>query len=148
MNKASRPRGFVIAIAGICGKRGIQTPGTLRYAGFQDRCNRSLCHLSNYHCPSFKAVQNWFFFSNHPNFSPKYFRISPKRAAPKGRGPSIATDIRVSSLRISVHDKLHSILLLEYILNALGHILRCNSIQRLLPVGQLVATCGKPLAHS
>lgn len=29
-----------------CGERGIQTPGTLQYGGFQDRCNRSLCHLS------------------------------------------------------------------------------------------------------
>jgi hypothetical protein len=31
----------------ICGERGIQTPGTLQYGGFQDRCNRSLCHLSS-----------------------------------------------------------------------------------------------------
>ena len=28
------------------GEKGIRTPGTLRYAGFQDRCNRPLCHLS------------------------------------------------------------------------------------------------------
>ena len=28
------------------GKGGIQTPGTFQYGGFQDRCNRSLCHLS------------------------------------------------------------------------------------------------------
>ena len=29
-----------------CGERGIRTPGTLRYAGFQDRCIRPLYHLS------------------------------------------------------------------------------------------------------
>ena len=30
----------------LCGERGIRTPGTLRYAGFQDRCIRPLYHLS------------------------------------------------------------------------------------------------------
>ena len=29
------------------GERGIRTPGTSQYVGFQDRCNRPLCHLSN-----------------------------------------------------------------------------------------------------
>ena len=29
-----------------CGERGIRTPGTSQYDGFQDRCNRPLCHLS------------------------------------------------------------------------------------------------------
>ena len=28
------------------GERGIRTPGTSQYVGFQDRCNRPLCHLS------------------------------------------------------------------------------------------------------
>ena len=28
------------------GERGIRTPGTLQYAGFQDRCYRPLSHLS------------------------------------------------------------------------------------------------------
>ena len=28
------------------GEGGIRTPGTLRHAGFQDRCIRPLCHLS------------------------------------------------------------------------------------------------------
>ena len=32
---------------GSCGERGIRTPGTSQYAGFQDRCIRPLCHLSN-----------------------------------------------------------------------------------------------------
>ena len=31
----------------LCGKGGIRTPGTSQYVGFQDRCNRPLCHLSN-----------------------------------------------------------------------------------------------------
>ena len=30
----------------FCGERGIRTPGTSRYDGFQDRCNRPLYHLS------------------------------------------------------------------------------------------------------
>ena len=30
----------------FCGERGIRTPGTFQYVGFQDRCNRPLCHLS------------------------------------------------------------------------------------------------------
>ena len=29
-----------------CGKRGIRTPGASQHAGFQDRCNRPLYHLS------------------------------------------------------------------------------------------------------
>ena len=29
-----------------CGERGIRTPGTSQYNGFQDRRNRPLCHLS------------------------------------------------------------------------------------------------------
>ena len=39
-----KPRPFSL---GLCGERGIRTPGTLRYSGFQDRRNRPLCHLSN-----------------------------------------------------------------------------------------------------
>ena len=31
-----------------CGERGIRTPGTFQYVGFQDRCNRPLCHLSKF----------------------------------------------------------------------------------------------------
>ncbi len=31
----------------FCGERGIRTPGTLQYNGFQDRRDRPLCHLSN-----------------------------------------------------------------------------------------------------
>ena len=30
-----------------CGERGIRTPGTSQFNGFQDRRNRPLCHLSN-----------------------------------------------------------------------------------------------------
>ena len=30
-----------------CGERGIRTPGTLQYNGFQDRRDRPLRHLSN-----------------------------------------------------------------------------------------------------
>ena len=31
---------------GFCGERGIRTPGTLLYNGFQDHRIRPLCHLS------------------------------------------------------------------------------------------------------
>ena len=37
-----------------CGERGIRTPGTSRYNGFQDRRNRPLCHLSKTQ-PLFKS---------------------------------------------------------------------------------------------
>ena len=33
-----------------CGERGIRTPGTSQYNGFQDRRNRPLCHLSKCGC--------------------------------------------------------------------------------------------------
>ena len=35
----------------VGGERGIRTPGTSQYAGFQDRCIRPLCHLSNVWMP-------------------------------------------------------------------------------------------------
>ena len=31
----------------FCGERGIRTPGTSQFNGFQDRRNRPLCHLSS-----------------------------------------------------------------------------------------------------
>ena len=37
---------FTTRYADFGGERGIRTPGTSQYAGFQDRCNRPLCHLS------------------------------------------------------------------------------------------------------
>ena len=33
-----------------CGERGIRTPGTSQFNGFQDRRNRPLCHLSLVYC--------------------------------------------------------------------------------------------------
>ena len=38
----------------MSGKRGIRTPGTSPYFGFQDRRNRPLCHLSE------KRVQRYY----------------------------------------------------------------------------------------
>ena len=35
------------ALVFLSGKRGIRTPGASRLAGFQDRCNRPLYHLSS-----------------------------------------------------------------------------------------------------
>ena len=37
---------FTTRYADFGGERGIRTPGTSRYDGFQDRCNRPLYHLS------------------------------------------------------------------------------------------------------
>ena len=37
----------------LCGERGIRTPGTSQYNGFQDRRDRPLCHLSK---TSFREV--------------------------------------------------------------------------------------------
>ena len=51
----------------FCGERGIRTPGTSQYNGFQDRRNRPLCHLSK---PLFqerlfsKAMQRYDYFLN------------------------------------------------------------------------------------
>ena len=42
-----------------CGERGIRTPGTLRYNGFQDRRIRPLCHLSITVWLSSKAHRCW-----------------------------------------------------------------------------------------
>ena len=40
------------------GERGIRTPGTSQYVGFQDRCNRPLCHLSK--TSFWSASVEWF----------------------------------------------------------------------------------------
>ena len=37
----------VLVFVCSCGKRGIRTPGTSLFNGFQDRRIRPLCHLSN-----------------------------------------------------------------------------------------------------
>ena len=39
-------RGFLVFALSLGGERGIRTPGTSQYNGFQDRRNRPLCHLS------------------------------------------------------------------------------------------------------
>ena len=41
---------------GSCGERGIRTPGTSRYDGFQDRCNRPLYHLSKFSLDDYSLV--------------------------------------------------------------------------------------------
>ena len=43
--KGCKSRNYLIYTL-YCGERGIRTPGTSRYDGFQDRCNRPLYHLS------------------------------------------------------------------------------------------------------
>ena len=51
----------------ISGERGIRTPGTSQYNGFQDRRNRPLCHLSKTLIQErlfSKAMQRYDFFLN------------------------------------------------------------------------------------
>ena len=43
--KGCKSRNYLIYTL-CCGEGGIRTPGTSQYVGFQDRCNRPLCHLS------------------------------------------------------------------------------------------------------
>ena len=43
--KGCKSRNYLIYTL-FCGEGGIRTPGTSQYVGFQDRCNRPLCHLS------------------------------------------------------------------------------------------------------
>ena len=48
-----------------CGERGIRTPGTSQYNGFQDRRDRPLCHLSKtsfQKCFFSKAMQRYDYF--------------------------------------------------------------------------------------
>ena len=49
------------------GERGIRTPGTSQYNGFQDRRDRPLCHLSKTSfgkCFLSKAMQRYDYFLN------------------------------------------------------------------------------------
>ena len=58
------------------GERGIRTPGTSQYNGFQDRRNRPLCHLSKtliQECLFTKAMQRYDLFSNLQAFGQLFF---------------------------------------------------------------------------
>ena len=46
-------RNALILLAILSGKRGIRTPGSLTFNGFQDRRNRPLCHLSEEKFPHY-----------------------------------------------------------------------------------------------
>ena len=58
----------------FCGERGIRTPGTSQYNGFQDRRDRPLCHLSKTHyqevlpSESGAKVRNLFEYANFFTF--------------------------------------------------------------------------------
>ena len=59
----------------ISGERGIRTPGTSQYNGFQDRRNRPLCHLSKplfQECLFSKAMQRYDYFLNLQVFCLKF----------------------------------------------------------------------------
>ena len=66
-----------LIIKRYCGERGIRTPGTSRYDGFQDRCNRPLYHLSKKlrGVLASKAVQRYGKKIISPNFLEKNYRI-------------------------------------------------------------------------
>ena len=58
----------------FCGERGIRTPGTSQFNGFQDRRNRPLCHLSK------NRVQRYYFFLIYARtfvFFCNYFPLIP-----------------------------------------------------------------------
>ena len=64
--KGCKSRNYLIYTL-FCGERGIRTPGTSQYNGFQDRRDRPLCHLSKTSvgkCFSSKALQRYGFFLN------------------------------------------------------------------------------------
>ncbi len=46
-NKQREQISLLLDLLSFSGERGIRTPGSSHYGGFQDRCNRPLCHLSN-----------------------------------------------------------------------------------------------------
>ena len=46
---------FAVILKPLCGERGIRTPGTSQFNGFQDRRNRPLCHLSMVNFTPFEA---------------------------------------------------------------------------------------------
>ena len=67
-----------------CGERGIRTPGTSRYGGFQDRCNRPLYHLSNAFIivgrsmclkSECKGIKFFWFRQTFAGFFSNYFRF-------------------------------------------------------------------------
>ena len=60
------------------GERGIRTPGTSQFNGFQDRRNRPLCHLSK------NRVQRYYFFLIYARtfvFFCNYFPLIPSLGA-------------------------------------------------------------------
>ena len=67
---------FVYPLIG--GERGIRTPGTSQYNGFQDRRNRPLCHLSKplfQECLFSKALQRYDYFLNLQAFRLKFSKL-------------------------------------------------------------------------
>ena len=66
---------------GFCGERGIRTPGTSRYDGFQDRCNRPLYHLSlqDDQLGFLKRLQRYDYFFFLPNIYETFFDFSLKK---------------------------------------------------------------------
>ena len=54
----------------LCGDRGIRTPDTVLYNGFQDRRDRPLCHISAAKIQKFSMRQHFFqkFFILHDIF--------------------------------------------------------------------------------
>ena len=74
-SKEGNPFTFGSPSLTFSGERGIRTPGTSQYNGFQDRRDRPLCHLSKtsfQKCSFSKAMQRYDFFLNLQAFS-KFF---------------------------------------------------------------------------
>ncbi len=70
MSESKKPPGTPDGF--YCGERGIRTPGTSRYNGFQDRRIRPLCHLS-------EGVKSRTIFLTAKTFLRKKLKIDKKK---------------------------------------------------------------------
>ena len=68
-----KPEDFIFRLPQICGEKGIRTPGTFPFNGFQDRRIRPLCHLS---FPIGIAKVDKIFNYANKNSRKNYFNIS------------------------------------------------------------------------
>jgi hypothetical protein len=89
-----------IADSHICGERGIRTPGTSRFNGFQDRRNRPLCHLSGrLYAQKLGVQQEHIFFDTLAKHSTENVYYSYKLAKIQGfKSLALATDPFQSAL--------------------------------------------------
>ncbi len=70
LNTKQKSRTICARLLPFCGERGIRTPGTSQFNGFQDRRIRPLCHLSYLHFRSTSSLPpTSFSLQPHSNFN-------------------------------------------------------------------------------